>query len=725
MSPARRFPVAGLSLATCLATMLLASCSEERPVVDRQTPVDGCSRCHGTPELGGAPPPTLTGATGTDVMEVGAHAAHLTGGRITRPVACSECHLVPQAITDPGHMDGSGQKVVFGPVASTGMTPVWNRDQGTCAVYCHGATLPGGRVAAPFWTRVDGTQILCGSCHGAPPPPPHPQEARCAACHPTTVRADGSLDVAGGFHVNGTLDVFTSHPSGWRAPEVHGFAAKDDLRSCQTCHGEDFGGGVVAVSCNACHGGPQWQTTCTFCHGDRTSGIAAPPRGTNGETSPTARAVGAHRTHVTAGGLARAFSCDVCHALPTNLAHVDGDPSPRFGTLSRTAQSNPQWDPAALTCSNVYCHGGTLSGGTRTIPVWTTVDGTQASCGSCHGTPPPAPHPQAADCSGCHTGYTPGTVNAVTHVDGTVQVNATACGSCHSIPPPTPHVQSQLCGSCHPGYTATSVVTGTHNDGRVQVEASACGSCHTIPPAAPHPQLTTCGTCHPGYTATSTNEATHMNGSVQANFICGTCHAIPPPGPHPQINTCATCHPGYTSTVINEATHQDGRVQANLVCGSCHAIPPPSPHPQLSTCGTCHPGYTPTVANAATHMDGTVQANAACGSCHGIPPPTPHPATTTCGDCHPGYSATTVNTATHADGTVQANMACGSCHSIPPATRGHEDHPFGCGTCHAGFTSTTAGPGHLNGTINVSAPGWTPSSRTCTNSCHGTETWDD
>jgi predicted CxxxxCH...CXXCH cytochrome family protein len=551
---------------------------------------------------------------------------------------------------------------------------------------------------------------------------------RCASCHPSTVLPDGSLDVDGGSHVNGTLDVFTSHPANWRAPEVHGLAAKDDLRSCQTCHGADFAGGTSTVSCNACHGGAQWQTNCTFCHGDRVTGLAAPPRGPRGETSPSTLAVGAHTAHVSAGGMARAFSCDVCHAVPTNLAHIDGDSSPRFGTLARTGGSAPQWSPATASCATTYCHGDTLSGGTVTAPVWTRVDGTQAACGTCHSTPPPAPHPDSSSCGACHTGYSESSVNAAVHVDGTVQVSAAACGACHSIPPPPPHVQSQVCGSCHPGYTATSVVTRTHIDGQVQAGSGACGSCHLIPPAAPHPQLLTCGTCHAGYTASSANEATHMDGQIQAAATCGSCHGIPPAAPHPQITTCGTCHTGYTATAANEATHLDGRVQANLICGTCHAIPPGPPHTPLTTCGTCHPGYTPSSANAATHMDGQVQANVTCGSCHGIPPALPHPAITTCGTCHPGYTATAVNAATHADGRVQSDMQCGACHSIPPSSRSHEEHEeegISCATCHAGFTRTSAGPGHLNGRIEVSAPGWSPSNTTCANACHGTERWDD
>ncbi len=49
---------------------------------------------------------------------------------------------------------------------------------GSCqATSCHGAVVPGrrpfgaARNTTPTWTRVDGSQAACGSCHGIPPPP--------------------------------------------------------------------------------------------------------------------------------------------------------------------------------------------------------------------------------------------------------------------------------------------------------------------------------------------------------------------------------------------------------------------------------------------------------------------------------------------------------------------------------------------------------------------------
>jgi predicted CxxxxCH...CXXCH cytochrome family protein len=61
-----------------------------------------------------------------------------------------------------------------------------------------------------------------------------------------------------------------------------------------------------------------------------------------------------------------------------------------------------------------------------TAPSWTSVDGSEAACGSCHGLPPPRPHPyveQSPNCSGCHQDLAPDNRSFVRpdlHIDGEV-----------------------------------------------------------------------------------------------------------------------------------------------------------------------------------------------------------------------------------------------------------------------------------------------------------------
>ncbi len=50
-----------------------------------------------------------------------------------------------------------------------------------------------------------------------------------------------------------------------------------------------------------------------------------------------------------------------------------------------------------------------------------------------------------------------------------------------------------------------------------------------------------------------------------------------------------------------------------------------------------------------------------------------------------------------------------------------------CGTCHGtGYSKTTVNTAtHNNGVVNIAsgAPGWNPTTRSCSNSCHGTQSW--
>ena len=399
-----------------------------------------CTSCHGDasrqpPAIAPAPPRDTAGNVATSARGVGAHQSHLVAGPMAGAVACAECHVYPPVGTHPnGAVD-----VAFGALASKGAAPVWNG--ATCAVYCHGATLSGGSVAAPTWARVDGTQAACGACHGLPPTAlsgggVHPAVSggatACAACHPQTVKADGTIDVAAGKHVNGTVEVQSTHPAGWSDRAQHGYAANRDLASCRTCHGATLTGGTAGVSCDACHTGgtAAWRTTCTFCHGDASRAAAlpenrfAPPVGTQGETLSAQPAVGAHQRHLSGSANAAPVACTECHAVGgiTDIAHVDGAVQLRFGPLATTGGKAPAYDGAS--CSASYCHGG-FTGGSSAAPSWT---GGAMACTSCHGNAPSTGEHQrrehvSAGCVACHgTGYSTTTARAADHPNGVKNV---------------------------------------------------------------------------------------------------------------------------------------------------------------------------------------------------------------------------------------------------------------------------------------------------------------
>lgn len=161
-------------------------------VVDIGNGSGTCSACHGSVQ--------------SPVPATGAHRAHLQGGFFSQPIACSECHLVPAAVTDPGHLDSAPPaEIVFGPIATAhGATPVWDRTAATCTnVYCHGPS-------TPSWTGTARDNAYCGSCHGLPPATaahsPTMSLTDCATCHPASVSPYGGILVGNGKHMNGVID---------------------------------------------------------------------------------------------------------------------------------------------------------------------------------------------------------------------------------------------------------------------------------------------------------------------------------------------------------------------------------------------------------------------------------------------------------------------------------------------------------------------------------------
>jgi predicted CxxxxCH...CXXCH cytochrome family protein len=165
---------------------------------------------------------------------------------------------------------------------------------------------------------------------------------------------------------------------------------------------------------------------CSSCHGSRAN--AAPPRSVNGSLVTTDIGVGAHQSHLVASHVAGPVPCTECHQLPMDLlSHPDPQPRPAaivFGPKARLYGAEPVWDRASATCADVYCHGAKLSDAARRArPVWTSVDGRQRSCDSCHGNPPAGEHPRSDACDVCHGEVVKadGTIGDVTrHIDGIV-----------------------------------------------------------------------------------------------------------------------------------------------------------------------------------------------------------------------------------------------------------------------------------------------------------------
>jgi len=176
---------------------------------------EACTRCHGgTDNLTGAPPVGLRGETSTSQLAVGAHTAHMEDGSLADALACSDCHIVPQSLFDPGHLEAdSTAEITWSTLA--GSQASWNRSTASCLnTYCHGNFSGGFASNSPVWTANN--QAACGSCHdvGANPSllggrhADHLGEENldCADCHASVVNR--SFQIIGlSLHVDGANTV--------------------------------------------------------------------------------------------------------------------------------------------------------------------------------------------------------------------------------------------------------------------------------------------------------------------------------------------------------------------------------------------------------------------------------------------------------------------------------------------------------------------------------------
>ena len=411
-----RSRLAGSAVAAyALAALALVAvgCGVARDVPPRAA---RCTQCHGG-EDGPAPPASVRGETATTHVSVGAHQLHLRDTPIRAAIECAECHVVPTGEEPPWHFGDSHATLTWGPLASgRSAAPSWDRDQRTCAgVYCHGATMRHPPSSPPAWTYAAEPVLappsagVCGTCHGYPPAAPHPQLSACAACHPQTVGPDGAIDVAGGRHVNGRLDVRL---------------------------------GVGGIACDLCHGFPPSGAG----HATHAGAVGDPSGGAYGMTTVLQDVVAAAATPVSAGER-YAFGCGNCHPLDESR-HMDGEVDVELWSAGAPPGSPKSLaDPGAAYasgCSGTYCHSSGQASPVHALsPPWDS--GAKLDCAGCHANPPRYPSGGAGTATANshlvlagdgfeagHFGGFPSAWHAGTHgVGGGQDGSAITCQTCH------------------------------------------------------------------------------------------------------------------------------------------------------------------------------------------------------------------------------------------------------------------------------------------------------
>jgi predicted CxxxxCH...CXXCH cytochrome family protein len=387
--------------------------------------------------------------------------------------------------------------------------------------------------------------------------------------------------------------------------------ASSDPIVCNTCHYHNSSNGSFSGACSACHGYPP--TTATL---GGPTGVAVPATGAT-PTSP-----GAHVTHAKTHFMA----CNTCHTgyatktMPSSSIDIgfaiNGSNFPGFGgTVSGgTFNSTPlnsgySWSASngttlttgnsAITCS-VYCHGTTLTGGSATPPTWTKTDGTQKTCGACHGVTS-----ATAPTSGSH----------LRHAGNGSGGLAVLCATCHGAHLNNDHVNGSVewdLSGLNGGGRYKNAQSGSTGAIAPSVSYGQCTNlyCHSngtslLAPTAPRTIPTWggatlgCDACHDG---TSTGPS-YPNGAPKANS-----HAI-----HVVTNGygCNACHYDTTTsgtTITTPVNHVNGafNLAPNTVAGVNYTPTIGTPSTPSSCANiTCHGG------NSATWG-----ATLGCQGCH-------------------------------------------------------------------------------------------------------------
>jgi len=236
---------------------------------------------------------------------------------------------------------------------------------------CHGKNFDGGSVNTP-----------CASCHGVPAPHPRAPWRAPGLTHTTTDPANAAVcaqcHARGGAAVepgcfNATLchGPRGVHPAGWEAPGSHGAGAKaapgtyTGFATCASCHGSDFRGNGVGVSCFPCHGVDAPHP-------------ASPWRGqythTTTNQANAAVCIACHRNpNPPPGAAPGCFNNTLCHPHEPGWASPD-----RHGAGAKERPSPTRGFPACQ-----YCHGRLFDGG---VP-----GGSCYRAGGCHATTTPHP----------------------------------------------------------------------------------------------------------------------------------------------------------------------------------------------------------------------------------------------------------------------------------------------------------------------------------------------
>jgi len=521
-----------------------------------------CDKCHGsrTSDLGFYNTRGPDGTLSIYSAAIGVHDIHLQNPNSPRKstfsrftsfavgMNCNQCHYNPTGPFSSGHMDTALPAEVpfahMSTIAHIGdafgyySTPKFDTATQSCSsVWCHGAGMQSNTARG----------LYAGKTPVSPLKPkwnePMLAANPCTKCHAMPPAASSSAD---------------TH---WNVGADRAYI----LSECVGCH-QHLNTGATGFVNKALHVNGVIDGGCTGCHGDppTTTGIGTE----TGLATPDQHALqlgtaGAHQSHINNVNILK--NCYTCHYSYNPVMTSDGTGKLEIGfngfggtvingTFNGYTNSvnGPVWQensaPGGSTiinkvnasenpnqCSNVYCHGSTITGGMNKTPNWEGV-GTDAVCGTCHGGDPTSvPFPAQ---SGAHTRHASNSV-------GGLQI---ACGTCHGASAQSlAHVDGKVVWQ----LDANNPKIGTS----ARYRGYSTGTTGALAPSA------TYGQC--------TNFYCHSNVQGAGGIGDPTTYQPMTWGASPVI-TCSSCHADQTSAGTASHVKHTTLYGGATACGYCH-----------------------------------------------------------------------------------------------------------------------------------------------------------
>jgi len=334
---------------------------------------------------------------------------------------------------------------------------------------CHGATFSGGTQSPSCATSSCHTTITIHKAgiidqnsadfHGKN------QFAKdftaCKTCHGENF--EGGLNSPSCATCHASISVHKTGITDQNSANFHGKFLKGDgwnISKCSSCHGSTFAGGTQSPSCktSGCHTSSQGPAACNTCHGDfNDPSKISPPKDLDGNVSSTSPGVGAHSKHLSAFANGVSFSCTECHTVPADVydaGHLgsDGKAELNFGSFTNKF-GGTTYDFGTNKCSNTYCHGNfefpksqvyknfytadKMVGNNRS-PVWTSSNGSETKCFSCHGKSDTDPSPVG------HISYLDAAQTQPITIDKCVLCHSTVVDASGTIIDKTKHINGKV-----------------------------------------------------------------------------------------------------------------------------------------------------------------------------------------------------------------------------------------------------------------------------------------